>query len=877
MSTPENNDNPSPHNTTQARGSVVSAEEGNSPSKSSNTSQRNTQFEPIRGGTTLTSKILRPNGGVHGDTATDPEESEVTMTRELIKFFREVSPPPGNPMSRPDNVTLDPKAPNSAPLPRKKGSFRSALIPLYHRFRSRRELKKAKPGHIVLPDSAVAGTSDGGHRHIAISIPVEHDHLDLVASNAAADPAARDQPEGGEGSGSPGRQSKGQPLRDPDPISTATSRRHSISTEAWTNAEMPPLTRSPGRHSISGPCHPVSPLLFHETVTATAGSTTPPSLRSSVVLPGSFHGAGSGYGGAGGGGGGQESDSDNDVFYTAHSSQVDPQGSDTGSQSLGGYRGDTDTDVAQVPVEEGEEEEPAYSAGASSSSQLASFHPPPSSGVNPRVSVRGTPNPPLARLYGGALYEPHALSDIVSASSPDPSPTSPTSPQSALASQEYSEGTSTNGGLSTPLRTAASAQSIRSRHPRRVSGLADLRGATQSQPSTSTPSPDTSSPQPPVRSPLRAQGRNGSGNGNGNGSETTNGGTSSTENGNSVLKENENENDNGNGHTEHPANTLPNRNNQGVIDDLETRLGRLERSHAEWLSRLIPIIEQMAQHSGLTGEQLWVGEEPGQAQQSTSQSSFDMSPAHEHPPQPQEEGEHQPHETHDSDSERPTSHQNGSVHGSVHGSIYGSTHGSTHGSSSGSGSSNGNSNRREKGKGRARPLIICPPRSSTYEPSTRATTSSGTDGLAGHDGTHQRENGNGSGGSARNTQMRDSGIAGNDDHITLTQWLEGHYTTHAESSRNAAAAAAGTSGTAQHILSGPDMSSSDPDLDLSMLPPLNMTLADFEVGGREWRRHRGPRGSQGLVGEEEDDVDGSGMGRVTTVMEDLLRNTRTVR
>ncbi|KAL1838869.1 hypothetical protein VTJ49DRAFT_2093 [Mycothermus thermophilus] len=48
-------------------------------------------------------------------------------------------------------------------------------------------LAKKGQGLITLPDSAVAGTTIGGHRYIAISIPVDHAHLNLLGRGASVE------------------------------------------------------------------------------------------------------------------------------------------------------------------------------------------------------------------------------------------------------------------------------------------------------------------------------------------------------------------------------------------------------------------------------------------------------------------------------------------------------------------------------------------------------------------------------------------------------------------------------------------------------------------------------------------------------------------
>ncbi|KAK4125014.1 hypothetical protein N657DRAFT_670860 [Parathielavia appendiculata] len=99
---------------------------------------------------------------------------ERDITEELIDFFRKTSPPPGSQMSR--LTTVDET--------HEKKSKRLAFWP----FRKKRRHTSSKwtPGLIKLPDSAVAGTTIGGHRYIAISIPVEYAHLSPAPRSPAS-------------------------------------------------------------------------------------------------------------------------------------------------------------------------------------------------------------------------------------------------------------------------------------------------------------------------------------------------------------------------------------------------------------------------------------------------------------------------------------------------------------------------------------------------------------------------------------------------------------------------------------------------------------------------------------------------------------------
>lgn len=131
-----------------------------------------------------------------------PPRQEYEALRDLANFLREVTPPPGNYMS-----IRTPSSPSSSPSVtsslRRRKSLRkpSALkrclgvlmrkgngkMKKLSKRRSTSSLdsvarppsvrKKRWPSRIRLPDTAVAGTTVEGHRHIAISIPIEHAHL----------------------------------------------------------------------------------------------------------------------------------------------------------------------------------------------------------------------------------------------------------------------------------------------------------------------------------------------------------------------------------------------------------------------------------------------------------------------------------------------------------------------------------------------------------------------------------------------------------------------------------------------------------------------------------------------------------------------------
>ncbi|KAK7923036.1 hypothetical protein PG985_007107 [Apiospora marii] len=84
---------------------------------------------------------------------------------DMLEFLRR-TPPPDNYMSVPDNFSL-----SSADDEKWKKKFKV--------FRSKRKSrrKRRKTPIIRLPDTAIAGQTTGGHRHIAISIPLEYTHF----------------------------------------------------------------------------------------------------------------------------------------------------------------------------------------------------------------------------------------------------------------------------------------------------------------------------------------------------------------------------------------------------------------------------------------------------------------------------------------------------------------------------------------------------------------------------------------------------------------------------------------------------------------------------------------------------------------------------
>ncbi|TGJ80160.1 hypothetical protein E0Z10_g8611 [Xylaria hypoxylon] len=82
-------------------------------------------------------------------------------TKGLVQFFTTTPPPPTNYMSIPDDF-------GNSSEDDKWDKFKRKV--LRHRYKTR----KWRPPIIVLPDSAVSARTTGGHRYIAISIPIQH-------------------------------------------------------------------------------------------------------------------------------------------------------------------------------------------------------------------------------------------------------------------------------------------------------------------------------------------------------------------------------------------------------------------------------------------------------------------------------------------------------------------------------------------------------------------------------------------------------------------------------------------------------------------------------------------------------------------------------
>ena len=112
------------------------------------------------------------------------ERDEEESVRHLIEFLRQ-APPPGNFMS--DTTSISSLEDN-----------KWAKIVKFRKKRKGGKKRRPSPPDIRLPDSAVAATTIGGHRHISISIPFQYSHLGAISAsqypifNSVADDFARE-------------------------------------------------------------------------------------------------------------------------------------------------------------------------------------------------------------------------------------------------------------------------------------------------------------------------------------------------------------------------------------------------------------------------------------------------------------------------------------------------------------------------------------------------------------------------------------------------------------------------------------------------------------------------------------------------------------
>jgi len=130
-------------------------------------------FRKLSNSSSLLSDIFR-----HPETSEEALRRKIKQanerdTHELVDFLRNTTPPPHNRMS-----LLGGTHATHFSHRKKRRSF----WPFWGCRRKKSERKMTPPSTplIRLPDTAIAGRTTGGHRHIAISIPIEHAHLDLL-------------------------------------------------------------------------------------------------------------------------------------------------------------------------------------------------------------------------------------------------------------------------------------------------------------------------------------------------------------------------------------------------------------------------------------------------------------------------------------------------------------------------------------------------------------------------------------------------------------------------------------------------------------------------------------------------------------------------
>lgn len=156
-------------------------------------------FRQLSNSSSILSDIFR-----HPDTSEDllckkiKRANELDACPDLFDFLRNKTPPPENYMSSSDLLK------GGEPLARKKKGVLGFLGRKLRRGRKARQTSSSAASTpappIRLPDSAISGRTIGGHRHIAISIPLEHANIDGVVENPrppaepAPDEPAPDEP-----------------------------------------------------------------------------------------------------------------------------------------------------------------------------------------------------------------------------------------------------------------------------------------------------------------------------------------------------------------------------------------------------------------------------------------------------------------------------------------------------------------------------------------------------------------------------------------------------------------------------------------------------------------------------------------------------------
>ena len=155
-------------------GTLPSVPHGHGEAQSSQT----TTSTPMLNRWNSTSKVSDMSSKYNGGRAQSMREVTLGSNRDsmraLSEFLMRSEPPPSNFMSRPESDA---------------GSLHSIKKSPFKIFRRQKRSAKKGPKLMQLPDSAVAAKTIGGARHIAISIPIEYDHLDYNTPTKSLPPS----------------------------------------------------------------------------------------------------------------------------------------------------------------------------------------------------------------------------------------------------------------------------------------------------------------------------------------------------------------------------------------------------------------------------------------------------------------------------------------------------------------------------------------------------------------------------------------------------------------------------------------------------------------------------------------------------------------
>ncbi|KAK4162046.1 hypothetical protein QBC43DRAFT_302523 [Cladorrhinum sp. PSN259] len=142
-------------------------------------------FRKLSNASSIITDIFRPETSEDTIRRKIKQANDRDTSRDLIDFLRNTTPPPQNYMSFPDRFESRPPS---------KKRHRPFCWSFWKRSKKGKKPQKSSPGLIKLPDSTVAGRTIGGHRHIAISIPAEHAHLEGLIRKPSSSPSTALKP-----------------------------------------------------------------------------------------------------------------------------------------------------------------------------------------------------------------------------------------------------------------------------------------------------------------------------------------------------------------------------------------------------------------------------------------------------------------------------------------------------------------------------------------------------------------------------------------------------------------------------------------------------------------------------------------------------------